>query len=178
MNTLAWQLFVLFLKVSAVSFGGGGTAIPLMQRELVGNALLSPQEFAEALALSTCLPGIVTFNMAVFVSYKLGGSALTAAAALAGVMLPALVLMGAATYVLAKYKELKALLAMIKAIQPLLIALLVVTLISLVPVSLLSFYQWALFAGSVVLMGLFNVHPGWVVLGATALGALRQVGGG
>jgi hypothetical protein len=67
---------------------------------------------------------------------------------------------------------------LVKAIQPLLVALLVVTFISLVPVSLLSFYQWALFAGSVVLLGWFNVHPGWVVLGATALGALRQVGGG
>lgn len=178
MNTLEWQLFVIFLKVSAVSFGGGATAIPLMQRELVGNALLSPQEFAEALAFTTCLPGIVAFNMAVFVSYKLGGSALTAAAALAGITLPAVVLMGAATYVLTKYKELKALFAMIKAIQPLLVALLVVTFISLAPVGLLSYHQWALFAGAVVLMGLFNVHPGWVALGATALGALRQVWGG
>ncbi len=178
MSTLEWQLFVLFLKVSALSFGGGATGIPLMQRELVGSGLLSPQEFAEALALTTCLPGIVAFNMAVFVSYKLGGSALTAAAALAGVMLPAVVLMGAATYVLAKYKELKALFAMIKAIQPLLVALLVVTVIVLAPVGLPSFYHWALFAGSVVLMGWFNVHPGWVALGAAALGALRQVGGG
>ena len=178
MSTLEWQLFVIFLKVSAVSFGGGATAIPLMQRELVGNALLSPQEFVEALAFTTCLPGIVAFNMAVFVSYKLGGSALTAAAALAGVTLPAVVLMGAATYVLTKYKELKALFAMIKAIQPLLVALLVVTFIGLAPVGLLSFHQGALFAGSVVLMGLFNVHPGWVALGATALGALRQVVGG
>jgi len=99
---------VLCLKVSAVSFGGGATAIPLMQRELVGNALQSPQEFAEAQALTTCLPGIMAFNMALFVSYKLGGSALTAVAALAGVMLPAVVLMDAATYVLARYKELKA----------------------------------------------------------------------
>ena len=66
---------------------------------------------------------------------------------------------------------------MIKAIQPLRVALLVATVISLAPVSLASPCQWALFAGSVALMGWLNVHPGWAVLGASVLGALLQPGG-
>lgn len=177
MSTLAWQLFIIFLKVSALSFGGGASAIPLMQRELVGGALMTPQDFAEALALSTSVPGVVAPNMAVFVSYKLGGSAFTAAAAVAGCILPAILLMGSAAYLLMKFKDLKALQGMLKAIQPLTIALLATTVIGIVPVSVVSPYQWLLFAGSVVLMAGLNVHPGWVVLGASALGvALQQAG--
>jgi chromate transporter len=174
MGTLAWQLFIIFLKVSALSFGGGASAIPLMQRELVGGALMTPQDFSEALALSTSVPGLVSSNMAVFVSYKLGGSAFTAVAAVAGSILPAVLLMGSATYLLMKFKDLKALQAMLKAIQPLNVALLATTVIGIVPVNVVSPYQWALFAGSVLLMGKFNVHPGWVVLGAAALGVFMH----
>ncbi len=172
MSSLTWDMFALFMKVSAVSFGGGASAIPLMQRELVGGALLTPQQFTEALAVSTSLPGIVIFNMAVFVSYKLGGSAVTAAAAVTGAVLPTLFLMGLCTYLLTKYQNMKALPAMLGAIQPLMVALLAVTVVGIVPISLRSGHHWALFAGTIVLMAKFNVHPVWVFLGAGALGAL------
>lgn len=46
------------------------------------------------LALNTSLPGPVVSNIAVFVSYKLGGSHWTAAVAVIGAILPTALMMG------------------------------------------------------------------------------------
>ncbi len=174
MDALTWQLFVCFLKVGAVSFGGGPAAIPLMQRELVGAALLNPQEFTEALALSSSLPGPVISNMAVFTGLKLGGWA-AAAAAVAGAVLPSAVLMAGATYLFLRYKDLKRLPAMLTAIRPLVIALLAATLVDIAPVGLGSADQWVIFAITLALMLRFKLHPGWVIVGAGAAGALVRM---
>jgi len=175
MDPLTWQLFTCFLRVAVASFGGGSSAIPLMQRELVGSALLTPQEFTEALALSTSLPGPVVSNMAVFVSYKLGGSHWTAAVAVVGAILPTALMMGGATYLLRKYQDLKALPFMLKAIQPLMVSLLIVTSVSIMPVGLTSVSQWTFFGATVVLMAGFNVHPGLIMLGAVAIGTILRL---
>jgi chromate transporter len=175
-DSLTWQLVMCFLRVGAASFGGASSGIALMQRELVGAALLTPQEFTEALALSTTVPGLVVANMAVYVSFKLGGSYGTAAAAVSACMLPAVFLMGGATYLLMKYQDLKALPSMLRAVQPLLVSMLTVTLIGVVPVGLVSIYQWIVFAGTIVLAAVFKVHPGWIVLGAGAIGAIFRPG--
>jgi chromate transporter len=176
MTSLAWQLFVSFLKVGSVSFGGGPAAIPLLQRELVGTALLTPQEFTEALALSSSLPGPVISNMAVFAGLKLGGAA-AAAAAVAGAVLPSAVLMASATFLFMKYQDLKRLPAMLAAIRPLVIALLAATLIDLAPVSLGSVDQWVICAITLALMVRFKLHPGLVIVGAGAAGALVRMAG-
>lgn len=174
MTSLAWQLFVSFLKVGSVSFGGGPSAIPLLQRELVGTSLLTAQEFAEALALSSSLPGPVISNMAIFAGLKLGGAA-AAAAAVAGAVLPSAVLMACATYMFMKFRDLKRLPVMLAAIRPLVIALLLSALFDMAHIGLGSVDQWIIFAATFILMVRFKLHPGLVIVGAGAAGAARYM---
>jgi chromate transporter len=176
MTSLTWQLFVSFAKVGCVSFGGGPAAIPLLQRELVGTALLTPVEFTEALALSSSLPGPIISNMAVFAGLKLGGAA-AAAAAVAGALLPSAALMAGATGLFMKYRDLKRLPGMLAAIRPLVIALLAATLLDIAPAGLGSADQWVIFAVTLALMVRFKLHPGWVIVGAGAAGALVHMAG-
>lgn len=170
MTSLAWQLFVSFLKVGSISFGGGPSAIPLMQRELVGTSLLTAQEFAEALALSSSLPGPVISNMAVFAGLKLGG-ATAAAAAVAGAVLPSAVLMACATYLFIRFRDLKRLPVMLAGIRPLVIALLVSALFDLSHIGLGAADQWIVFVVTFLLLWRFKLHPGLVIVGAGAAGA-------
>jgi chromate transporter len=174
MNTLLWQLFVSFCKVGALSFGGGPAAIPLLQQELVGTALLSPREFTEALALCSALPGPVISNMAVFAGLKLGGTA-AAVAAVTGAVLPSAVLMATATFLFTKYHDLKRLPAMLAALRPVVIALLTMALLDMAPIGLGSKDQWVLCALTFALMWRFKLHPGLLIVAAGAGGAAWQM---
>jgi chromate transporter len=50
------DLFLVFAKVGVLAWGGGPSMIPLMQREILAQKRLSPEEFVDALALGNALP--------------------------------------------------------------------------------------------------------------------------
>ena len=70
---LLWQIFWLFTKVAMFSWGGGPASLGLMQREVVSAGWLSPDEFADDIALSNALPGPTAPQASAYVGYKLAG---------------------------------------------------------------------------------------------------------
>src|SRR5512139_3218935 len=70
---LLWQIFWLFTKVAMFSWGGGPASLGLMQRETVAAGWVTPEEFADAIALSNALPGPTAPQASAFVGYKLAG---------------------------------------------------------------------------------------------------------
>lgn len=80
------QLFLVFAKIGLTSFGGGISGWLL--REFVHRrGWLSEEEFLNGLALSQAFPGVNVSNMAIWIGYRLQGSA-GAIAALAGIIVP------------------------------------------------------------------------------------------
>lgn len=82
------RLFLTFLIVGAVSFGGGYGMIALLREEVVGAGWLTDAEFLDFIAVSESTPGPIAINMATFVGTSQGGLAGAACATL-GVILPA-----------------------------------------------------------------------------------------
>ncbi|MGC4376915.1 chromate transporter [Fictibacillus sp. Mic-4] len=68
-----WNLFVSFIKIGFVSFGGGYAMIPVIQYEVEKHGWLSVQQFTDVIAISGMSPGPIAANAAVFVGYKAGG---------------------------------------------------------------------------------------------------------
>jgi chromate transporter len=165
------EIFLIFLKVGASSFGGGPAAIALLKHELVGRSLLSAQDFGEALALGSSLPGPIVTNIAVFAGLKLGGAG-AAAAAVAGALLPPALLMGGATLLLLRHGKLPVLQSVLAAIRPVVIALLALALVDLAAPGLATPSQWVIFGTSLALLLRFQVHPGLVIIAAGLAGAL------
>ena len=63
-----WELFLVFLKIGAFTFGGGYAMIPLIRNEVVGKKLwLDDDEFMDMLAIAQSLPGPIALNTALFV---------------------------------------------------------------------------------------------------------------
>jgi len=69
------SLFLLFVKYSALCFGGGYVLIPLLSADLVGAPPrpLSPELFSRIISVSQVTPGPVFINVATFVGFQQAG---------------------------------------------------------------------------------------------------------
>ncbi len=65
-----WQLFITFLKIGILTFGGGYAMIALIQNEVVvKNGWMTAQEFTDIVATSQITPGPVGINTATYAGY-------------------------------------------------------------------------------------------------------------
>lgn len=68
------QLFLVFLKIGAFTFGGGYAMIALIEREMVERKKwLEQDECLDMVAIAESTPGPIAVNAATYVGYKLGG---------------------------------------------------------------------------------------------------------
>ena len=132
-----WKIFVLYSRVSLFSWGGGPASLALMQRESTsalwfpsGNAAaipwVTPEEFADAVAAGNALPGPIAPQVSAFIGYKLAGVP-GAIAAAAGTVLPTTLLMLVMVVYFFKVKESGVVKAMLQAVRPVVVGLLVWT---------------------------------------------------
>jgi len=120
------QLFLTFLKIGAVAFGGGYVMIPLMRDECLANGWLSDGELLDFIAVSESTPGPIAVNMATFVGSSQAGI-LGALVATLGVILPSffvILLVAAALRRLLRYRGTRAVLS---GIRPVVVALILST---------------------------------------------------
>lgn len=90
------KLFWIFFKFGIFCFGGGNTMIGVFEKTLVQNLhYLSPEQFANIVAVSQITPGPIAINLATYVGAILGEtpaqSVLYAMIATVGIALPAFI---------------------------------------------------------------------------------------
>jgi chromate transporter len=168
MESLA--LLAGFGRVGLFAFGGGPAMVPLMQQEIVGAGWLSGEEFLDALALGNSLPGPLSIKMAVLVGWKVDG-VLGVLASLLGVAGPAVVLMLGLSAVYLRFREHPALAGALRAVRPVVIAMLAWTVITLLPGGIKD-YSGAIIALAALAALLLEVHPVLVIGTAMGVGAL------
>jgi len=82
------DLFLTFLKIGAIMFGGGYAMIPILRYEVVvRHHWLSESEFVDLIAIAESTPGPIAINSATYIGYKIGG-VLGSALATLGVVIP------------------------------------------------------------------------------------------
>ena len=81
------RLFLTFLEIGAVSFGGGYGMISLIREKVLGYGWLTEEEFLSFIAVSESTPGPPAVNMATFIGSSQGGFPGALCATL-GVVLP------------------------------------------------------------------------------------------
>ena len=85
------SLFLTFLKIGCISFGGGYAVIPIIEREVRHHQWLGESQFQEIVSLSGMAPGPIATNSATLIGYQAAGIA-GAVAATVGMVLPSLLL--------------------------------------------------------------------------------------
>ncbi len=100
------DLYLTFLRIGALTFGGGYAMLPMLQREVVENkGWATEEELADYYAVGQCTPGVIAVNTATFIGQKLFGvpGGITATA---GVVTPSLVIITLLAGVIDAYSHL------------------------------------------------------------------------
>lgn len=127
-----WDIGTFFLKVGAVTFGGGLSILAFIQDQVVNQFhWITPQEFLDGLAIGQLTPGPIIM-VAAYVGYKVAGVT-GAAVATAAIFLPSFALMLSIVPVLDRVRRLAWIKAAMRGISPAVIGTLVVTIVELVP---------------------------------------------
>ncbi|MCD6551026.1 MAG: chromate transporter [Thermotoga sp.] len=82
------RLFLLFLRISALTIGGGYAMIPVMKWELEKSGLLTEREFFRIVSMAQVIPGPIAFNTAILVGKRLSGLSGAIASGVAVVLPP------------------------------------------------------------------------------------------
>ncbi len=104
MKTLL-ELFLIFAKMGAVTFGGGYAMLPILQREIVDNKHWgTEEELMDYYALGQVTPGMIAVNVATFIGCKLKGFWGGVFATL-GVITPSMIIITAIALCLSQFEE-------------------------------------------------------------------------
>lgn len=124
------DLFLTFLKIGAVSFGGGYAMIPLIKDEVTSHGWLAESEVINFVAVSESTPGPFAINMATFVGATQGGF-FGALLATLGVVLPAFVIILIVASIVKGLLKFAGVQAFLDGVRPVVVGLIIATGLSL-----------------------------------------------
>ncbi len=161
------QLFLIYFRIGALTFGGGYAMIPVIERTLVDKTgWLSRSDFYDALIVCQSLPGVIAINFAVYLGYQMRGLKGALVSAL-GVALPSFLMIILFAAVLFDYVDHPAITRIFQGLR--------VSVVALIFSAAYRIYQQnqgkkPLITASVVLVLLFlGLHPLAVMIGFATL---------
>jgi chromate transporter len=189
---LLWQIFVLFTRVAMFSWGGGPASLALMQRETTSATWvppgqtepvpwITPDEFADAVAVGNAIPGPIAPQVSSYVGYKLAGFPGAVSAALGTVVPTTLLMLGLVVFFFG-IKDSAAVKAMLQAVRPVVVGLLLWTAYDMANTvlgakkmgwsqALTQGWDKLLFvAAAFVLLTFTKINPALIILGSALLG--------
>ena len=128
------SLFLVFVKIGLVTFGGGYAMIPLIQMEMQNAGWLDPKEFADIVSISQMTPGPIGINAATYVGFRVAGISGSICATL-GVFLPSFLLIMMAAAFFEKFNENRIVKAIFSGIRPATIGLIFIAALFFAQVS-------------------------------------------
>ena len=167
-DVLLGKLADIFLKIGAVSFGGGYVMIPILQWEVVDSlGWLSLSQFMDGLLLSYATPGPLLI-LAAFVGYVIKGLSGAVVATGAVFLIPAVLVILLTPY-FQKVKELEFMRPFIQGILAALVGMLVLVTGEMGLATITDITSFGLcVAAALALIG-FGVNLLWVVAGAAVV---------
>ena len=124
------KLFLSFFKIGLFGFGGGLAIIQLIYDSIKEFANISPEQFANIVAIAQVTPGPVAVNSATYVGYEVGGY-LGSALATLGVATPAFIIIAMVANAVERYKESAAVQGALEGIRPATVGLIAAAVITI-----------------------------------------------
>ena len=162
---LALSVSFIFLRIGAVTFGGGFVMLPEIENEVVNSHhWLNHQEFADATALGQITPGPVLI-MATFVGYRVAGF-LGALFSTLCVFLPSFLMTVAAGSSFRRFRTNQQMQAFLRGVAPAVTGLLVAAAWSLARSGLHTVIGATMAMVIVVILLRYRPNAFWVLMGA------------
>ena len=126
------KLFLNFLLIGTISFGGGYGMISIIQDIALNNNWLTSKEFIDFIAICESTPGSLAINMATFIGTKKGGL-LGAIISTIGVVIPSFIIILLIVNIIKNYLDNKYLNKFLQGIRPTIIALIISSSLKMFP---------------------------------------------
>ncbi len=124
------KLFLIFLEIGVVSFGGGYGMISVIRDAMLSHGFLTEEELMNFIAVSESTPGPIAVNMATFIGASQGG-VLGAFLATLGVVLPAFLIILVIASVLKNFMQYKGVRGFLSGVRPAVTALILATALTM-----------------------------------------------
>ncbi|MFD1707426.1 chromate transporter [Siminovitchia sediminis] len=169
------DIFLTFLLIGFVSFGGGYAILPIIELEVTRHGWMTSQELIDIIAIAGMSPGPIATNTAVFVGFHTMGfpGAVTAAVA---VTLPSVLIVLTIAVFFYKINEVPAVQSAFYGLRPIVTALIIFAAYSFAQSNGLFTWTKEAMMGAVVflfcLFALFRFrwHPALVIFAAGVAG--------
>lgn len=169
------HIFWAFFLPNIIGYGGGPSAIPLVENEVVGTyGWMTTAQFSETLAFGNTLPGPIATKMAAFIGYEVGGipGAIIALIATIG---PSLALMIILVNLLHRFRHSPRVKRLSSFVLPAVAVLMASLTLDFFKTSV-EFIDWlptvAMAAFSYLALEKWKVHPAIVILIGLMIGAV------
>lgn len=124
------RLFLLFLEIGAVSFGGGYGMLSVIRDVVLREGFLTEEQLLNFIAVAESTPGPIAINMATFIGSSQGGF-WGALLATLGVILPAFLIILLIAAILRNFMKYKGVQGFLTGVRPAVAALILATAITM-----------------------------------------------
>ena len=167
-------IYLAFLKIGALAFGGAYAGMPLIEQEVVkAQQWMTYKEFTDLIAIDELTPGPIIINSATYIGMKLGGLSGAIAATL-GSITPACIVSFILICIYRRYKEIPLISEMINILKCMSIALILSTVLKIFmnavfPENGISYLSIIMILLSFYIIRRSKLNPIYVMLGCGAL---------
>jgi chromate transporter len=166
------ELFVTFLRLGVLTFGGGYAMIPVVERELINKkGWTDMDEVMNYYTIAQITPGIIAVNLSTFVGYKRKGP-LGGLVATLGFVLPGISFITAIAICLSSFADLAVVRHAFTGIRVAVCALIVDTVIKLVRGVFKNKKAVVMYLVAFALSAVWSVSPMLLVIASGLLGLL------
>lgn len=171
----AMQLFTVFFKIGAFTFGGGYAMIPLIQKETVENKKwITDDDILEIMAIAESTPGPIAVNSATFVGYRVCG-VFGALMSTIGVVLPSFIIISLISLILNQFQELRVVKYAFFGIRAGVLALLVKALWTMFKKCPKGIVPYTIAVAAFIISGILGVNVLIVIVGCAAAGLVASL---
>ena len=132
------KLFITFLEIGTVSFGGGYGMISMIREKVLLNAWLTEEELLNIIAVAESSPGPIAVNMATFVGSDQAGL-LGSLCATLGVVLPSFIIILIIAALIKNLLKYKGVNAFLSGVRPCVVGLIIATALTMLVSKLFGF---------------------------------------
>lgn len=158
------KLFLSFVKIGAVSFGGGYAVIAMIQQEIVEKyGIITNQEFIDMVALSEMSPGPLAINSSTFVGLKKFGIIGAIVVTLGVILIPSLLSLIMASYYQKKSQK-KMMEKLLFGIRPCIVPIILIAVIKLLPMSFVDAGSFIIAAMIAILYYFKKISPIYLII--------------
>jgi chromate transporter len=166
-------IFLTFLKIGSVLYGGGYVLLAFLQKEIVERShWITSQQLLDAISIGQFTPGPV-FTTATFVGYLIGGN-LGAIAATVGIFLPSFVFVTIFSRFLEKLRRSPLIAGFLDGVNAASLGLMVVVTLQLGQTSIVNILTILIAVTSCGLLFATKLNSTWLLLAGAAIGLISS----